>query len=108
MRRKESAGWQAVWTARPIYRPSGQRMSYCNDGFGLLSDIVRRHSGYGSFSAYLKERIFKPLGMERSNISFLRNSLDENAATLYTLEDGTWRADMIMKTMPLCSTEAAP
>ena len=31
--------------------------------------------------------------MERSNISFLRNSLDENAATLYTLEDGTWRAD---------------
>lgn len=71
----------------------GQRMSYCNDGFGLLSDIVRRHSGYGSFSAYLKERIFKPLGMERSNISFLRNSLDENAATLYTLEDGKWRAD---------------
>ena len=79
---------QTHFTGRP-----GQRMSYCNDGFGLLSDIVRRHSGYGSFSAYLKERIFKPLGMERSNISFLRNSLDENAATLYTLEDGTWRAD---------------
>ena len=79
---------QTHFTGKP-----GQRMSYCNDGFGLLSDIVRRHSGCGSFSAYLEEHIFKPLGMERSNISFIRNTLDENAATLYTLEDGVWRAD---------------
>lgn len=68
-------------------------MSYCNDGFGLLSDIVRRHSGYGSFAEYLDKKILKPIGMDRSNISFIRNSQDENAAILYSLENGTWRAD---------------
>ena len=31
--------------------------------------------------------------MTRSNISFIRNSLDENAAVLYTKENGRWRAD---------------
>ena len=83
-------------------------MSYCNDGFGLLSDIVRRHSGYGSFSAYLKERIFKPLGMERS-ISASCAILWMKMRPRFTL----WRMEhggqtMIMKTMPLCSMEAAP
>ena len=71
----------------------GQRLSYCNDGFGLLSDIIRRHSGYGSFARYLDERILRPLGMMRSNTSFIRNTLDENAAILYSLENGEWRAD---------------
>lgn len=71
----------------------GERLSYCNDGFGLLSDIVRRHSGCGSFGRYLKSHIWEPLGMNRSNISFLPNSLDENAAVLYSQEHGVWRGD---------------
>ncbi len=81
---------QTVFVGRP-----GQRLSYCNDGFGLLSDIVRRHSGYGSFAAYLDKRILKPLGMNRSNIGFLQNTLDENAAILYSKEgdDKEWRCD---------------
>ena len=79
---------QTRFTGRP-----GQRLSYCNDGFGLLSDIVRRHSGYGSFAEYLDKKILKPLGMDRSNISFIRNTLDDNAATLYSFENGEWRAD---------------
>ncbi len=80
---------QTRFTGRP-----GQRLSYCNDGFGLLSDIVRRHSDCGSFAEYLNAHILKPLGMERSNIGFLRNSLDENAAVLYSQEpDGSWRCD---------------
>ncbi len=79
---------QTRFTGRP-----GQRMSYCNDGFGLLSDIVHRHSGYGSFAEYLDKKILKPIGMDRSNISFIRNSQDENAAVLYSMEHGTWRAD---------------
>ena len=80
---------QTHFTGRP-----GQRLSYCNDGFGLLSDIVRRHSDCSSFAEYLEKHIFRPLGMERSNISFIRNSQDENAAVLYSQNtDGSWRAD---------------
>lgn len=66
---------QTRFTGRP-----GQRMSYCNDGFGLLSDIVRRHSGYGSFAEYLDKKILKPIGMDRSNISFIRNSQDRECS----------------------------
>ena len=69
---------QTHFTGRP-----GQRLSYCNDGFGLLSDIIRRHSDCSSFAEYLDKHILKPLGMNRSNIGFLRNSLDENAAVFH-------------------------
>lgn len=79
---------QTRFTGRP-----GQRMSYCNDGFGLLSDIVRRHSDCDSFAEYLDKHVLKPIGMERSNTSFIRNTLDENAAVLYSFENGEWRAD---------------
>ena len=34
-----------------IGRP-GEYMSYCNDGFGLLSEIVRRYGGENSFAGY--------------------------------------------------------
>lgn len=71
----------------------GQQFSYCNDGFGVLSDIVRRYSGYDSFAEYVEQKILQPLGMTRSNLGFLRNSLDENAAILYSKESGLWRAD---------------
>ncbi len=79
---------QTRFTGRP-----GQRMSYCNDGFGLLSDIIRRYSDCDSYAAYVEKHILKPLGMNRSNIGFLRNSLDDNAAILYSLEEGVWRED---------------
>ena len=77
---------------RLVGRP-GERMSYCNDGYGLLSDIVRRHSDCGSFAGYLEEHILKPLGMDRSGCSFIRNTQDDNGAVLYSFEDGAWRAD---------------
>ena len=66
----------------------GEYLSYCNDGFGLLSDIIRRHGGEPSFADYLVKNILKPLGMERSFCDFVRPSRDENAATLYKKVDG--------------------
>lgn len=72
----------------------GEYMSYCNDGYGLLSDIIRRYSDSGSFARYLETHILEPLGMGRSGCSFIKNSEDGNAATLYSLENGVWRADM--------------
>lgn len=75
-----------------IGRP-GELMSYCNDGFGVLSDIIRRYSDCDSFAAYLEKHILKPLDMNRSNCSFIRSTLDDNAATLYTFENDKWTAD---------------
>ena len=67
----------------------GEYLSYCNDGFCLLSDIIRRYGGEPSFADYLIKNILKPLHMDRSFCDFLRPSLDENAATLYKKIDGS-------------------
>ena len=70
----------------------GRYYSYCNDGFGLLSEVIRLHSGAASFDAYLQKRVFGPLGMDRSSASYIGPSRDANAAVLYTHENGTEKA----------------
>ena len=61
----------------------GERMSYCNDGFGLLSEIVRRRGGEKSFAEFVKKNILEPLGMSRSCAEYIAPLHDENACTLY-------------------------
>lgn len=61
----------------------GYMMSYCNDGFGLLSEIVRRYGGEISFAAYVKKNILEPLGMTRSSAEFIAPITDANHASLY-------------------------
>ena len=42
--------------------PAGERMIYCNGGYQLLSLIIERQSGL-SFEAFMKQRVFEPMGM---------------------------------------------
>ena len=67
---------------------AGEYLSYCNDGFGLLSDIIRRHGGEASYADYLNKHILEPLGMERSGCDFVKPAKDDNAAILYKKENG--------------------
>ena len=46
----------------PLWKPPGTEMSYCNYGYHLLGEIVRRVSGR-SLADFCRERIFQPLGM---------------------------------------------
>ncbi len=66
----------------------GERMSYCNDGFGLLSEIIRRYGGHDSYAEYLHEEILVPANMTRSFCDFIKPTIDENASILYFKEDG--------------------
>jgi len=66
----------------------GTYMSYCNDGFGLLGEMVRRVSGEKSFSDYVRKNILDPLGMERSGCEYLRPRLDANSSVLYMVSNG--------------------
>ncbi len=58
----------------------GERMSYSNEGYALLSYIVDQAAGI-SLERFLQERIFCPLGMERS-------ILDVDASEARTLSGG--------------------
>ena len=49
---------------RPLGMP-GEYMSYSNDGYALLSYVVDQAAGV-TLEEFLKERVFKPLGMERT------------------------------------------
>ena len=66
----------------------GAYMSYCNDGFGLLGEMVRRVSGEKSFSDYVRKNILDPLGMDRSGCEYLRPRLEENSSVLYKVSNG--------------------
>lgn len=69
----------------------GEYFSYCNDGFGLLSDIIRRFGGEPSFADYLNRHVLAPLQMTRSGCDFVKPSVDENAAILYEKRSGEMR-----------------
>jgi CubicO group peptidase (beta-lactamase class C family) len=47
----------------PLWKPPGTEMSYCNYGYLLLGEIIRRVSGT-SLDQFARERIFAPLGMK--------------------------------------------
>ena len=49
----------------PLWRKPGVSMRYCNYGYELLGDIVRRVSGF-SLSDFASAQIFKPLGMKNT------------------------------------------
>ena len=66
----------------------GQVLSYCNDGYGILSELVRIYGDKPSFAEYVKEHVLEPLGMSRSGCEFLKPLADENCATLYYTKDG--------------------
>jgi CubicO group peptidase (beta-lactamase class C family) len=65
-----------------IGRP-GEYFSYCNDGYALLSAIVKEYGGERTFADYLNKHILQPLGMTRSGCDFLFPRKDENVTRLY-------------------------
>jgi len=66
----------------------GQYMSYSNDGYGLLSEIIHRYGGENSYGEYVKKHILNPLEMERSFCEFIKPSRDENGTELYIHRNG--------------------
>ncbi len=70
--------------------PPGTVTSYSNYGYALAGYIVERTSGQ-SFSAYVNDNIFKPLGMNSSSF-VINKSLRERLATPYVYADQSYQA----------------
>lgn len=66
----------------------GEYLSYSNDSYGLLAEIIRRYGGEASYAEYIRKNILEPLGMDRSCCDFLKPAADPNASVLYYYEDG--------------------
>lgn len=72
--------------AEPDFAP-GTRFSYSNTAYVMLGDIVRQLSGM-SFGRFIEERIFAPLGMNRSFAPDYMDQRDPYQVTGYAKEDG--------------------
>ncbi len=53
----------------PIYFAPGERFSYSGEGFVYLSKVVERITGM-KFDEYVRETVFKPLGMTKSTLAW--------------------------------------
>lgn len=71
------------------YFNPGESYRYSNSGYALLALIVERVSGK-SFAAFLRERIFIPVGMSHTVAHEEGVSTVPNRAYGYTLKDGKW------------------
>ncbi|TDP73023.1 serine hydrolase domain-containing protein [Roseateles toxinivorans] len=69
----------------------GEKMIYSNGGYHLLSLVIARVSGQ-SFEAFLKERIFTPIGMPDTESMRSDFEIHRGMATLHVPQaDGRWR-----------------
>jgi len=60
----------------------GQYISYSNDCYGLLGEIIERVSGQ-PYTEYVQEHILKPLGMHRSVFTLEELQQLDNVTELY-------------------------
>jgi len=60
----------------------GEEFSYCGTGYSLLAEIVAEISGQ-SFAEYCTQRIFNPLGMERTHVAADPIALVPSKASAY-------------------------
>ena len=56
-----------------IFYPPGEIFEYSNMGYGLLSYIISKQSG-NTFSKFMEQEVFKPLGMKNSFVDKTNNS----------------------------------
>ena len=73
----------------PLRFTPGERYEYCNVGYFTLAEIIRKVSGK-SWGDYLGERLFKPLGMNATRTTDMRD-LVPNRANGYVWRDGKFQ-----------------
>jgi CubicO group peptidase (beta-lactamase class C family) len=78
-----------MYIADSLYFPAGTNYKYSNTGYAILALIVEKVSGQ-DYASFLKENIFKPLGM-KSTVAFEQGkSTVLNRAYGSSLEKGIW------------------
>lgn len=83
----------------PLWKSPGMEMSYCNYGYCLLGEIVRRISGK-SFDSFTREKIFKPLGMKDTAFvvtDFMRDRIVKRPADA---PDASWLNSSWLQEIP--------
>jgi len=84
---------------KPLEFAPGERMNYSNSGYVLLGYIVERVSGQ-SYATFVRENIFKPLGMNDSGYDVNAAILPNRAAGYTPGANGLTNAAYVDMTIP--------
>jgi CubicO group peptidase (beta-lactamase class C family) len=84
----------ARFANQPLDFEPGTKFSYSNSGYVLLGYIIEKASGK-PYEQYLRETIFRPLGMNRSGFDFTKAA---NRATGYYVGDDLSKAAIVDST----------
>ncbi len=84
---------------KPLDLAPGEKFSYSNSGYVLLSAIVEKLSGQ-SYAAFVAENLFKPLGMADTGYDSHAMILPRRASGYTPAKDGPVNADYISMTIP--------
>jgi len=71
--------------------PAGSAFSYCNTGYMLLAEIIQKVSNL-SYEAYLNDKIFQPLGMNKSFVMDKQGKIFPDMANSYSPSNNQWTA----------------
>jgi CubicO group peptidase (beta-lactamase class C family) len=80
---------QLMYNTNKLYFPSGTDYKYSNTGYAILALIVEQVSGQ-DFANFLKDNIFKPLGMKTTVALEEGKSTVSNRVYGHSLESGKW------------------
>ncbi len=81
-----------VVAAAPLEYPTGSKYEYSNTAFNLLATIVARVSKE-SFGEFMREEVFKPLGMSHSCVLEKEGQKIVGRVYGYKDKDGSWVRD---------------
>jgi hypothetical protein len=81
---------QLMSFADSLYFPVGTKYKYSNTGYAVLALIIEQVSGK-PFAQFVKENIFKPLGMKTSVAFQEGKNLVANRAYGHSFENGNWK-----------------
>jgi CubicO group peptidase (beta-lactamase class C family) len=85
----------AAYSALRQYTAPGASWAYCNSGFDLAGRVVERVLGQG-YEAAMRERVFTPLGLERT-FFFAHEAIAYSVAVGHTLADPSGKEHQIQR-----------
>jgi CubicO group peptidase (beta-lactamase class C family) len=91
--------------AQPLEFEPGDRQSYSSTGYALLGIIIHRVTG-GFYGDFLREHLFRPLGMRTARVNSDADIVPNRAAGYYlagdTLKNQEWVSPSINSTADCC------
>jgi len=92
---------QAIYRSTPVWKPL-EFMSYCNNGYEVLAEIIRVVTGL-SLSEFADKHLFQPLGMKDTHFVLPEEKRSRVVHRPDDFDGGSWFNDPVHAILPTAS-----